>query len=243
MIDYNRRFARAPMNHHDAHRPVQSSEVLSEVFTWQEERTMTRNLVVHYQRRSYLIVPSPESLGFAGRRVCLYEAADGQVEIPLRRPPPALYRARQATSRLSRNPHQRTSNSGDDVMAALTPLRWRVGIICCALLVASAAACAALAKPAPKPSEFALAKEYLFAACISAQYKDKEIGKEAEVWAGGIVENGNQEAAVYGEIANLAKTLTAAPENTISGTLMRLKSCLRLYDSPDAAKKLKRLVK
>jgi len=81
MIDYNRRFARAPMNPHDAHRPVQSSEVLSEVFTWQEERTMTRNLVVHYQRRTYLIVPSPESLGFAGRRVCLYEAADGQVEI------------------------------------------------------------------------------------------------------------------------------------------------------------------
>lgn len=98
MIDYNRRFARAPMNHHDAHRPVQSSEVLSEVFTWQEERTMTRNLVVHYQRRSYLIVPSPESLGFAGRRVCLYEAADGQVEIRCAGPPPALYRARQATS-------------------------------------------------------------------------------------------------------------------------------------------------
>ena len=42
---------------------------------------MTRNLVVHYQRRTYLIVPNPVSLGFAGRRVCLSEAADGAVEI------------------------------------------------------------------------------------------------------------------------------------------------------------------
>ena len=81
MVDYNRRFAHAPMNPHDAHRPVQPGEVLSEVFTWQEERTMTRNLVVHYQRRTYLIVPSPESLSLAGRRVRLFEAADGQVEI------------------------------------------------------------------------------------------------------------------------------------------------------------------
>ncbi len=82
-------------------------------------------------------------------------------------------------------------------MAALTTLRWRVGIIGGVLGVAAATACAALAKPAPKPSE----------------------------------------------IANLAKTLAPAPENTMSGTSMRLKSCLHLYDSPDAAKKLKRLVK
>ena len=128
-------------------------------------------------------------------------------------------------------------------MAALAPFRFRIVVIGSVLFIAAAGACAALAKPAPKPSELALAKEYLFAACVSAQYKDKEIGKEAEVWAGGIVENGNQEAAVYGELANVARELTPTPENTMSGTLMRLKSCLRLYDSPDAAKKLKRLVK
>lgn len=128
-------------------------------------------------------------------------------------------------------------------MAALTPFRLHIGVICSVVILAAAGACAALAKPAPKPSELAMAKEYLFAACVSGQYKDKEIGKEAEVWAGGIVENGNQEAAVYGELANLARTLTPPPENTQSGTLMRLKSCLKLYDSPDAAKKLKLLVK
>jgi hypothetical protein len=81
MEDYNRRFARAPMNPHDAHRPVQANEDLAHIFTWQEERTMTRNLVVHFRRFTFLIVPSPETLALAGRRVLIHEAADGQVEI------------------------------------------------------------------------------------------------------------------------------------------------------------------
>jgi hypothetical protein len=42
MEDYNRRFARAPANSHDAHRPLQDGEDLSFIFTWQEDRTMSR---------------------------------------------------------------------------------------------------------------------------------------------------------------------------------------------------------
>ena len=81
MADYNRRFAREPMNAHDSHRPLQPNEDLAHIFTWQEERTMTRNLVVHFRRLTYLIVPTPETLALAGRRVLIHEAADGQVEI------------------------------------------------------------------------------------------------------------------------------------------------------------------
>jgi hypothetical protein len=81
MEDYNRRFARAPMNPHDAHRPVHPNEDLAQIFTWQEERTITRNLVVHFRRLTFLIVPSPETLALAGRRVRLHESADGEVEI------------------------------------------------------------------------------------------------------------------------------------------------------------------
>ena len=81
IADYNRRFAREPMNPHDAHRPLQPGEDLLQIFTWQEERTMTRNLVVHFRRLTYLIVPSPEALALAGRRVLVHESADGRVEI------------------------------------------------------------------------------------------------------------------------------------------------------------------
>ena len=111
------------------------------------------------------------------------------------------------------------------------------------ILLTVGSACAALAKPNAKATEMALAREYLFAACVSAQYQGKEVGNEAGVWAGGIIENGNQEAAVYGELADLARTLTPQPEATQSGTPLRLQSCLRLYNSAEAAKKLKRIIR
>jgi hypothetical protein len=52
--DYNRRFGREPQNPHDAHRPLQDGDDLSRIFSWQEERTLSRNLTVHFKRVTYL---------------------------------------------------------------------------------------------------------------------------------------------------------------------------------------------
>jgi transposase len=52
MEDFNGRFARVPRNPHDAHRPVGEQD-LDQIFSWHEERTMSRNLVVHFKRVSY----------------------------------------------------------------------------------------------------------------------------------------------------------------------------------------------
>ncbi len=79
--DYNLRFGRTPKNAHDAHRPLRNDEDLSRIFTWQEERTMSRNLVVHFKRVSYLVEPGPQTLAFAGKRVRVFEWEDGRVEI------------------------------------------------------------------------------------------------------------------------------------------------------------------
>jgi len=81
MADYNRRFGCTPKNPHDAHRPLRSDEDLSRIFTWQEERTMSRNLVVHFKRVSYLVEPGPETLPFAGKRVRVFQWDDGRVEL------------------------------------------------------------------------------------------------------------------------------------------------------------------
>jgi transposase len=81
MEDYNRRFGCTPKNPHDAHRPLRSDEDLSRIFTWQEERTMSRNLVVHFKRVSYLVEPGPETLPFAGKRVRVFQWDDGRVEL------------------------------------------------------------------------------------------------------------------------------------------------------------------
>jgi hypothetical protein len=79
--DYNHRFARAPRNPIDAHRPVRAEDVLDQIFSWQEERQMTRNLLVHFKRSAYLITPGPETNALAGKRVRVHEWADGRIEI------------------------------------------------------------------------------------------------------------------------------------------------------------------
>jgi hypothetical protein len=79
--DYNRRFGRTPQNPHDAHRPLQDGEDLCRIFSWQEERTLSRNLTVHFKRVTYLVEPSSDTLPLGGKRVRVYEWEDGRVEI------------------------------------------------------------------------------------------------------------------------------------------------------------------
>jgi hypothetical protein len=78
--DFSGRFAKPPRNPHDAHRPV-GEQALDMVFSWQEDRTMSRNLVVHYRRVSYIIEPTKEALKLGGRKVSVHEWHDGRVEL------------------------------------------------------------------------------------------------------------------------------------------------------------------
>jgi Homeodomain-like domain len=80
---FNCRFGRAPRNVHDAHRPAPNDQMLESVFRWRETRTMSRDLVVHYKRKTYLVKPTADSRALAGskRQVEVHESADGRVEI------------------------------------------------------------------------------------------------------------------------------------------------------------------
>src|SRR5712692_9078781 len=75
--DYNARFGREPKNPHNAHRPLLPEEDLSRIFTWQEERTLTGNLVVHFKRVSYLVTPGPETIPLGSKRVQIRERENG----------------------------------------------------------------------------------------------------------------------------------------------------------------------
>jgi hypothetical protein len=81
--EFNTRFARPPRNPHDAHRPLRPQDDLDRIFTWREVRTMSRDLVVHYKRTTYLIRPTDESRGFtvAKRQVDVRENAGGIADI------------------------------------------------------------------------------------------------------------------------------------------------------------------
>jgi hypothetical protein len=50
MVDYNTRFGRDPENAKDLHRKLTAADDLSEVLAWREERTVTKNLTLHYDR-------------------------------------------------------------------------------------------------------------------------------------------------------------------------------------------------
>jgi hypothetical protein len=81
--DFNRRFAKPARSNHDAHRPLRESDNLEQIFTWQETRIMSRDLVVHYKRVTYLVQPNDETRRLAGnkRQVDVLERIDGTVEI------------------------------------------------------------------------------------------------------------------------------------------------------------------
>ncbi|MGH1348730.1 MAG: hypothetical protein ACRBN8_44750 [Nannocystales bacterium] len=75
------KFAVAPASEHDAHRPLLDHDDLDKVFTWQEERTLSKNLTLHYRKKMLMVTPSPETTGLARRRVRVYEWDDGHLEV------------------------------------------------------------------------------------------------------------------------------------------------------------------
>ncbi len=78
---YNARFGRDPRSDHDAHRPVRKDEDLAQIFSWQEDRKISKELTVQFQRGRYLIEPGPETLELRGRRCRVHEYFDGRIEL------------------------------------------------------------------------------------------------------------------------------------------------------------------
>ena len=72
--------------------------------------------------------------------------------------------------------------------------------------------------------DLALARDYVFAACVIDRYAGTPLAAEAEAWAGGIVEHGNLPADAYPALARLARA-APAPGVTHDGAAMRLQSC------------------
>ena len=144
MTDYNRRFGRAPLNSHDAHRPLLASEDLQRIFTWQEQRTLTSNLVVHFKRKSYLVKPSPETIALAADGCWSSSTRTGEVELrhgdtalPLcdfRQEPsrdPGSHRREQAPGRSARARPGDSGNAGRETARIKSADRSRKGSPAC----------------------------------------------------------------------------------------------------------------
>jgi hypothetical protein len=81
VTDYNRRFGREPLVAKDLHRPVSADDNLDEVLAWREERTVTANLVVHYDRMMLLLDATPVARGLARKTVEVVNYPDGRFAV------------------------------------------------------------------------------------------------------------------------------------------------------------------
>jgi len=81
VADYNAMFAKVPREAYDAHRAIREDENLDLIFTWREQRKVTGNLTLHYERKLYLLPDTPENRRYATKYVDVYQFPDGKIEI------------------------------------------------------------------------------------------------------------------------------------------------------------------
>ena len=81
VADYNERFGREPANAKDLHRPLSVQDNLDEILAWREARTVTANLVLHYDRMVLLLDPTPRARALARQQVEVVNYPDGRFAV------------------------------------------------------------------------------------------------------------------------------------------------------------------
>src|SRR5271154_3009363 len=81
IIAYNTRFGRDPANAKDLHRPLAQADDLDEILAWREERTVTRNLTLHYDRMMLLLDPTSLARGLARKKEEVVNYPDGRFAV------------------------------------------------------------------------------------------------------------------------------------------------------------------
>jgi hypothetical protein len=81
MATHNDRFGRAPASAKDLHRKLTPADDLDEILAWREERTVTRNLTLHYDRMMLMLDPTPLARGLPGKKVEVVNYPDGRFAI------------------------------------------------------------------------------------------------------------------------------------------------------------------
>jgi hypothetical protein len=81
IADYNGRFGRDPANAKDLHRPLSAGDDLDEVLAWREDRTVTQNLTLHYDRMMLMLDPTPLARGLVRKKVEIVNYPDGRFAV------------------------------------------------------------------------------------------------------------------------------------------------------------------
>jgi hypothetical protein len=81
MTAYNQRFGQPPADPKDLHRKLTPRDELDEILAWREERTVTNNLTLHYDRMMLLLDPTPLARDLARKKVEVVNYPDGRFAV------------------------------------------------------------------------------------------------------------------------------------------------------------------
>ena len=79
--DYNARFAKAPFDDRDIHRPLAGHDDLDDSFAWKEERSVSVNLTLQYDQVMFILEPNEITRSLARKRVTVIDYPDGRLAI------------------------------------------------------------------------------------------------------------------------------------------------------------------
>src|ERR1700761_1784896 len=78
---HNGRFAKPPARDRDLHRPIAGRNDLDDILCWREQRSVSRQLVVNYNRMKFMLRPDKTPAAVAGKLGDIYDFPDGRLEI------------------------------------------------------------------------------------------------------------------------------------------------------------------
>ena len=81
MEDYNRRFSKLPFNDKDLHRHLSAQDDVEDAFAWKEERTVSFNLTLQYDKVLFMLEPNEITRPLARQRVMIHDYPDGHFAI------------------------------------------------------------------------------------------------------------------------------------------------------------------
>ena len=84
LADYNARFGKEPHNPKNLHRPLSDGDELADVFAWREERTVSNNLTLQYDKVVFLLQPNEITRELHRKRVTVIDYPDGRLAIRYR---------------------------------------------------------------------------------------------------------------------------------------------------------------
>jgi len=81
MDKFNKKFGVESIDSKNMHREILPHEDLNEIFSWQENRTLSKNLTLQYDKALYLIEDSVDNRSLARNKVNVFEYFDGTIKI------------------------------------------------------------------------------------------------------------------------------------------------------------------